>query len=486
MNIEKPKSEKQASIDYSFKWKSIDWKVVKGKVNKLQSRIAKAVSENKWNLVRKLQYLLTKSFYAKLLATKKITSNKGKRTAGVDNELWLTPSQKYKGAIALSNKGYKALPLKRTYIKKSNGKKRPLGIPTIYDRAMQALYTLSLDPVAETILDNTMFGFRKYRSTKDAGEYIFNCIARKTSAKWILEGDIKGCFDNISHKWIIDNIPMNKRMLKQFLKAGFIFKKKLYPTETGTPQGGIISPILANITLNGISKLLKEKYWTNSVGTISRQYNKNKVYCITYADDFIITATSKEVLEDIKNDIEEFLSIRGLELSREKTLITHIDKGFDFLGWNFRKHKNKLLIIPSKNSLNKISKKIRETIRKFCMQKQENLIWKLNSIIRGWCNYHKHICSKKTFQTLDKNVFRALWFWAKRRHSTKSKNWRKDRYWSQTKTRDWIFQTNNTKLIFASDTKIKRHILIKLEANPYFNQYEDYYNKRKTETVCYS
>lgn len=251
-----------------------------------------------------------------------------------------------------------------------------------------------------------------------------------------MEGDIKGCFDNISHQWLVENIPMEKRVLKQFLKAGFVFKKKLYPTSSGTPQGGIISPILANMTLNGIAKLLKEKYWTNSVGTVSRQYNGNKIYAIFYADDFVITAINKETLVEIKDDIQEFLRKRGLELSEEKTLITHIDTGFDFLGWNFRKYNNKLLITPSKKSLIKVSGKIRETIKRNRMQKQGILIRKLNAIIRGWCNYHRNICSKKTYQTLDKNIFEALWSWAKRRHPTKSKNWRKNRYWAKTKSRD--------------------------------------------------
>ena len=364
-------------------------------------------------------------------------------------------------------------------IPKSNGKKRPLGIPTFYDRAMQALYAMSLDPVVETILDKTSFGFRKYRSAKDASQHLFNCLSRKTSAKWILEGDIKGCFDNISHKWLMENAPMDRKILRQFLKAGYIFKNKLFPTKGGTPQGGIISPILANLTLNGIGKLLKERYWTSSVGTINRQYNKDKVYAIIYADDFVITATRKETLEEIKMIISEFLDSRGLELSIEKTVITHIEKGFDFLGWNFRKYNNKLLIAPSKKSILKVSSNIRRTIKLNLMQKQEILIKRLNQIIRGWCNYHKHVCSKKAFQTLDKNVFKALWIWAKRRHSTKSKNWRKNRYFTKTETRDWIFENDTTRLLFASDFKIVRHILIKFDANPYMTIYEEYYKRRK-------
>lgn len=417
------------------------------------------------------------------MAVKKVITNKGKRTAGVDGEKWNTAKKKYLGALALTNKDYKAKPLKRTYIKKTNGKQRPLGIPTMYDRAMQALYALSLDPIAETVMSKTAFGFRKYRGTKDAASYIFNCMARRTSATWVLEGDIKGCFDNISHHWLYENIPMNKRILKQFLKAGYIFKKELYPTDNGTPQGGIISPILANLALNGIAELLKRKYSSSERGTISPRYNIHKINTVVYADDFIVTANNEEILHQVKQDIEEFLQVRGLVLSKEKTIITHITDGFDFLGWTFRKFNNKLIITPSKKSVKKISKKITETIRTNLMQKQEILIRELNAIIRGWCNYHKNICAKKTFQKLDKVIFETLWRWAKRRHPMKSKTWRKKRYFGNTPTRDWIFETKSDRLLFASDTKIRRHILIRLEAHPYLEEYFDYYSKRKTSCL---
>ena len=235
------------------RWKSIDWAQVEAEVNRLQVRIAKATQEKKWNTVKRLQYLLTHSYYAKLLSVRKVTTNKGKKTPGVDKVLWNTPAQKMNAAISLTDKGYKANPLRRVYIEKKGKKaKRPLGIPTMYDRAMQALYALALDPVSEVTADKRSFGFRKGRCSQDACEYIFANLARDVSPKWVLEGDIKGCFDNISHEWLIANIPMDKSVLKQFLKAGFVFNGELFPTDDGTPQGGVISPILANMALDGM------------------------------------------------------------------------------------------------------------------------------------------------------------------------------------------------------------------------------------------
>lgn len=350
-----------------IQWKTIDWKIVEESVNRLQFRIAKATREKKWYLVKRLQYLLTHSYYAKLLAIRKVTTNKGKQTSGTDGEVWTEAATKMQAAMKLTEKGYKAKPLKRVYIdKKSKKAKRPLGIPCMYDRAMQALYTLALEPVAETTADSKSFGFRKYRSCKDACEYIFNILSKRHSAQWILEGDIKGCFDHISHEWIMKHIPMDKSVLRQFLKSGYVFHRQLYPTEEGTPQGGIISPILANMVLDGIQEILYKKYHVgNQTGKYScYKSSQTKVNYARYADDFIVTAATKEIALEIKETIKEFLKTRGLELSEEKTLITHINDGFDLLGWTFRKFHNKLIIQPSKNSIKKFVAEISETIRK--------------------------------------------------------------------------------------------------------------------------
>src|SRR5665811_328310 len=223
--------EKLTNIQLGNQWNNIDWVQVEKHVNRLQIRITKAVKECKWYLVKKLQYLLTHSYYAKVLATRKPTQNTGKRTAGVDGEIWSSSEAKMKAALDLTDKKYVAKPLKRVFIEKpGKKKKRPLGIPTMYDRAMQSLYALALEPIAEATGDRTSFGFRKYRSTHDACEQVFVCMCREDSPEWALEGDIKGCFDNISHQWLIDNINMDDSILKQFLKAGYVFDRQLFPT----------------------------------------------------------------------------------------------------------------------------------------------------------------------------------------------------------------------------------------------------------------
>jgi len=452
-------------------WKSIDWKLAEAEVNRLQVRIAKATQEKKWNKVKRLQYLLTHSYYAKLLAVRKVTTNKGKKTPGVDKVLWNTPAQKMTAVLSLTDKGYKASPLRRVYIEKKGKKtKRPLGIPTMYDRAMQALYALALDPVSEVTADKHSFGFRKGRCCQDACEYIFADLARAVSPEWVLEGDIKGCFDNISHDWLMANIPMDKSVLKQFLKAGFVFKDELFPTDDGTPQGGVISPILANMALDGMEKVLSDHFHTNRLGKVDHRFkNAHKVNLVRYADDFIVTAATKEIAIEAKEIIRDFLKIRGLELSEEKTLITHIDDGFDMLGWTFRKFKGKLIVKPSKKSIKAFVAALSETIfKRGKAWKQELLIEKLNQKIRGWANYHQSVCASEAFAHIDYILYEFLWQWAKRRHPHKGQWWVSTKYWRRKGNRNWVFSTEDGKELLRVDhIPIVRHTKVRMDANPY-------------------
>ncbi|MDD2307124.1 MAG: group II intron reverse transcriptase/maturase [Prolixibacteraceae bacterium] len=469
-------------------WDNLDWNKCEREVQKLQARIVKAQKEGRYNKVKALQWTLTHSFSAKALAVKRVTSNKGKYTSGVDRVLWDSSLGKWKAIFTLKRRGYSPKPLKRVHIKKSNGKLRPLGIPTMKDRAMQALYLMALDPVAETTADNHSYGFRKERSTADAIEQCFIVLSRTVAPEWVLEADIKGCFDHISHEWLLNNIPMDKMMLRKWLKCGFVFNKILNPTEEGTPQGGIISPTLANMALDGIQRLLEERFRKRKIKGVEFY---PKIHLVRYADDFIITGRTKEVLEnEIKPLISEFLAERGLTLSEEKTKITHIRDGFDFLGFNIRKFNNTLLTKPSEKSIEKFLEKIRTTIETKKSTRQESLIRVLNPIITGWSNYYRTGTAAKAFQRMDWEIFRKLWQWAKRRHPHKSKEWVKEKYYRRLGNQAWCFSTEKetrkkgelkyVQLNQLAAVKTKKHVKIRHDANPYDTEYKHYFQERET------
>jgi RNA-directed DNA polymerase len=267
----------------STDWHSIPWKTVNETVRRLQARIVQATKAGKWHKVQALQHLLTHSFSGQALAVRRVTENQGKNTPGVDHISWPDPASTWMAIHRMQRRGYKALPLRRVYIPKANGKKRPLGIPTMHDRAMQALYLQALDPIAETTADPNSYGLRKERSCADAMEQCATTLASGTRAQWILEGDIKSCFDAISHEWLLRHIPMDTTILRIGLKAGYMDQSVLYPTEDGTPQGGIISPVLANMALDGLERILRKKY--PKTGARARKGLNKQVNLVRYADD---------------------------------------------------------------------------------------------------------------------------------------------------------------------------------------------------------
>ena len=447
-------------------------------------RIAKAIREKRWNKARAVQRFLTHSFYGKLLAVKLVTENDGNKTSGVDGVIWSTPRSKIKAVKLLGRRGYQPSPLKRVYIPKANGKKRPLGIPTMRDRAMQALYLSALLPVAETTGDRNSYGFRLNRSSRDAAEQCFNVLARKDMAQSVLDADIAACLDEISHDWLLANIPMDKGMLRKWLKSGFVWKGQIFQTPAGTPQGGIISPTLANITLDGLETTLQQRFGIRKVN------NKNvndMVNLARYADDFVVTGTTKETLETARSVIEDFLRERGLTLSPEKTKITHIADGVDFLGWNIRKYGGKLLIKPSRKNVRAFLQKVSTVIKGSKAARQGKLIDELNPILTGWANYHQNQVAKKNFSRVDTEIWKSLWRWACRRHPNKSRRWIKDRYFRHRGNRSWVFSATPARswekkgglLIFTAATPIRRHVKINSDANPFDPAWDEYLAKRR-------
>jgi RNA-directed DNA polymerase len=417
------------------------------------------------------------------MAVRKVTSNKGARTPGIDGATWNTDLQKAEAISNLRHRGYKPLPVRRVYIAKSNGR-RPLGVASMNDRAMQALSLFALEPVAETIADPNSYGFRSYRSCADAIGQCFIALAKKRSSQWILEGDIKSCFSEISHRWLEDNILMDKKLLRKWLKAGYVEKGVMFQTQSGVQQGSVNSPCITVITLSGLEAAVR-----------AGLKSSDKVNVVVYADDFVITGSSKELLENhIKPKVADFLKERGLELSEEKTKITHIDQGFDFLGHNVRKYNGKLLIKPSKKNVKCFLKEIRRTIKTNSSVKTETLIYLLNPKIRGWANYFRHVVSSKVFSYVDDQIFRALFNWAKRRHPNKGIRWVEDKYYRSEGSRNWIFSAEVNKtggqvkyvdLFKASQVKITRHVKIQADATPFDSNFLDYFIKRvKKGTAC--
>src|SRR6266851_764428 len=458
-------------------WHGINWADAQRHVRRLQRRIVKATQDGRHNKVKALQWLLTHSFSGKVLAVKRVTENEGKNTPGVDKVTWKTPVAKTNAIASLKRRGYSPLPLRRVFILKKNGKTRPLGIPAMQCRAMQALHLLALEPIAETTADLNSYAFRPERSTADAGEQCFNALAKKTSAEWVLEADIQSCFDKISHDWMIANVPTDRVILKKWLKAGFVYQNVLFPTDAGTPQGGIVSPVAANMTLDGLEAMLAEKFPRAKPRGL-------KMNMVRYADDFIITGHSKEWLEhEVRPAVVEFLAERGLVLSPEKTRITHIKDGFDFLGWNIRKYNGKLLMKPSKANVKAHLDQIREVIKANKAAKQANLIRLLNPVLRGWANYHCHVVAKKTFVRNDANVWSLLWQWATRRHPNKGAQWVKEKYFKTRGARHGVFAATEKRedgtqrevlLLNECDTPIQRHVKIQSAANPHDPKWEQY------------
>jgi len=471
--------ELQASLgSATLTWHRINWAACHRRIRSLQRRIVQAVQAGAWRKVKRLCYLLVHSFAARALAVKRVTENVGKKTPGVDGECWDTPKKKAEAVIRIGRwRGYRPLPLRRIYIPKRNGKQRPLSIPALIDRARQALYLQALQPIAETRADPNSYGFRPKRRCADAIDQCFKILRQKGSATWILEGDIEGFFDNIRFSWLEEHIPMNKRVLSKWLRCGFIDSGTLFPTTAGVPQGGIVSPVISNMVLDGLEALVHGGAWHRRV---------HHLHVVRWADDFIVTANSSEVLEQIVLPrINAFLEERGVRLSMEKTVITSLFQGVDFLGQTIRKHERphgkpaKLQITPSKASL----QAIKTQIKALCKQARtpERLIDTLNPVLRGWANYHRHVICSETFAQLDSFVWGRVYRWAKHRHANKTGRWIAHRYFPHPSGEAWRFTdpvTGKQLIRVQQAIKAQRHRKIKAEANPFDPKWEAYFHHR--------
>jgi RNA-directed DNA polymerase len=459
-------------------WARIDWRTVRTEVYRLQVRIAKAVREGRWGKVKALQRLLAHSYSAKQLAVRRVVTNHGRHTPGVDGVRWRTLGQKQQAVVLLRRRGYRPRPLRRVYILKSNGKQRPLGIPTMHDRAMQALYSLALEPVVEMYADPNSYGFRPRRSLHDAIGQCFSVLAKKHSPRWILDADIKACFDRISHGWLLAHVPMDKGILKAWLTAGYIEENALHVTEEGTPQGGIVSPLLANWALDGLERAVK--------AAVARR--GAKVNVVRYADDFIVTGCDERLLrEEVLPVVTAFLEPRGLTLSEEKTRIRCIDQGFDFLGFNLRKYGGKLLIKPAPQKISAFLGRIKECVQSLLGAPVAALIRKLNSMLRGFALHCRHVVAKRSFDYIDKAVLRHVRQWLKHEHPNKTPAWLERRYFQQQGTRRMLCTpaakgTRSRLTLFqTSDVSIQRHVKIRGLARVYDPRSEDYFEQRRRQ-----
>jgi RNA-directed DNA polymerase len=477
-------TEPTAGRDALQDWSSIRWPAVERNVSRLQERIFRASQNGERAKVKNLQKLLVRSSSAKLLAIRKVTQiNRGKRTPGIDGEVCHVPSRRlamFKKGLSL--KGYRPKPVRRVYIPKADGKERPLGIPTMRDRVMQALVKLALEPEWEPHFEANSYGFRPGRCTMDAIETLHRTLSQEGSSRWILDADIAKCFDRIEHQALLARLPVFTSTIRRWLQAGVVELGALDPTTMGTPQGGIISPLLANIALDGMERLFgAERPDGRRISPSLRGGPNRGINLVRYADDFVVTAPSREVLEvHVVPRLTEFLGSRGLQLSDAKTRIVNIESGFDFLGFNLRLFPNgKLLVRPQKEKVALHRKRLSAFFRDNRQLPKAEVIMQLTPVIRGWCNYYRYAVSKRTFAGLDNHVWQIIYKWAKRRHPNKNRHWVVAHYFGVDQGRGWVLTDGRIQLPRHNATRVSRFVKIKGKSSPFDPAQREYWEDRR-------
>lgn len=474
-------------------WDYIQWDKPKRHVRRLQERIFRATHDKDWAKVKNLQKFLVRSHSARLLAVRRVTQeNKGKYTPGIDGQIYATSIERAELVEDVRQTNifnYKCKSLRRVYIPKSSGDKRPLGIPTVKDRTMQMLVRLALEPEWEARFEPHSHGFRPGRRCMDAIWQIWHsirAISRYRKSEWILDADISGCFDNINHDALLKRVPVFRETVRRWLKSGIVEFGKYFQTKSGTPQGGIISPLLANIALDGMERLFGAENSKGNYSTPSHRQGDNKgLNLVRYADDFVVTAPSRErIISYVLPKLRAFLRERGMSLNEAKTKIVHREDGFDFLGFTIRQFNGRTrkvcLAKPSKKAVKRHLEHIKSMISKNKQMKADELISKLNPIIRGWANYYCYSSAKETFNYIDYRIWKMLWQWCLRRHKNKGKQWIRHRYFMDIGKRTWIFgeRKENVLLFSRSFRTGVRYTPVKGYSSPYDSDLHDYWRKR--------
>lgn len=474
-------------------WQAISWRKVYRQVRHLRQRIFKAEQAGDHQKVKSLQKLMLRSHANTLLSVRRVTQvSSGSKTAGIDKVVVKTPKARMDLVKKISQyQPWKAKPVRRVYIPKSNGKRRPLGIPTIEDRVMQARVKNALEPQWEARFEGSSYGFRPGRGCHDAVSALYGFLNSRGKRKWILDADIRGAFDHIDHEFLlkaIEGFPA-RGLIKQWLKAGFVEGGIKKDTTAGTPQGGVISPLLANIALHGMEKAL---------GVQRTKEGKVKAECravIRYADDFVVLCNSRNEAEQAREDLSQWLTSRGLELSEEKTRVVHLTEGFNFLGFNFKQYSDhrsprghKLLIKPSRESVEKLKTRLKQEWKALTGAITAAVIRRLAPIVQGWAMYFRTVVSSKIFTDLDHWMFKRSWRYAKRKHPWKSSTWIYQRYFGKrnpTRQDQWVFGDDVTGkyLIKFAWTKIKRHVMVKGTSSPDDPALKAYWLEREKKTA---
>lgn len=470
-------------------WNAVDWRQVEEDVRRLRQRIFAASQAGDLKKVRNLQKLMLRSRANALISVRRVTElNAGRKTAGIDGKTVLLSQGKAEWAswAQLRSRSWTPKPVRRVYIPKAGGKQRPLGIPVIADRMLQAIAVSALEPEWEARFEQKSYGFRPGRGCHDAIEAIFNTVSGKNPwRRWILDADLAAAFDRIDHDHILSQIGMfpARELVRKWLKAGVIEKGWFTPTEGGTPQGGVISPVLLNVALHGMEQAAGVRYRASGVN--ADRVVPGSPVLVRYADDFVAMCGSREQAEQVKAQLATWLAPRGLKINEDKTRIVRLEDGFDFLGFHIRRYRNgKLLIKPSKQAVRRFRERLTAEMRALRGANAQAVIRRLNPIIRGWAAYYRSVVSKKTFVHLDTHMWKLAFSWAKRSHPNKSNRWVVDRHFgafSKVRKDRWVFGDRDSGAYLAKFawTPIVRHQVVRGSSSPDDPSLAEYWAERR-------